>query len=118
MRIWVLRQFRISGKGAGIEADRVDDGKLVLCDTLTGKELRRVDIPPSPSLVFAPDGKTLATTDRKGALYLWETATGKQVLSMKGHEKQVHHVAFAPNGRRLVTSSEDSTARVWSIGQP
>lgn len=30
-----------------------------------------------------------------------------------GHEKQVHHASFSPDGAYVVTASDDKTARIW-----
>jgi WD40 repeat protein len=72
---------------------------------------------------FSPDGRRLATVSggqgqdaqnqKPGELKLWETATGKEILTLKGHKGPVYGVAFSPDGKRLATSSADSTIKLW-----
>jgi WD40 repeat protein len=33
-----------------------------------------------------------------------------------GHDKEVLSAAFSPGGRRVITASSDSTARLWDVG--
>jgi WD40 repeat protein len=40
-------------------------------------------------------------------------ASGKELLTLKGHSGAVKAVAFSPDGQRIVTASEDGTAKVW-----
>ena len=72
--------------------------------------------PPSIvlALVFAPDGKTLATANDDKLVYLRESATGRLKMALKGHEDAVTCVAFAPDGKRLATGGPDKTIRVWN----
>src|ERR1035438_8265012 len=43
--------------------------------------------------------------------YLWTRINAKQTLM--GHTREVTSVAFSPDGKRIVTGSEDKTAKVW-----
>jgi hypothetical protein len=44
---------------------------------------------------------------------LWDTASGEELLALRGHEDTVNSVAFSTDGRRILTSSGDGTAKVW-----
>jgi WD40 repeat protein len=52
---------------------------------------------------------------------VWERDTGKEVQKLTGHEGVVTSVAVTPDGRYIVSGSqdewenEDETVRVWSI---
>jgi hypothetical protein len=45
--------------------------------------------------------------------WVWEAATGQELLPLKGHSDGISSVAFSPDGRRIATGSGDQTARVW-----
>src|SRR5207249_2338668 len=44
---------------------------------------------------------------------VWEAASGREIVSLKGHTSLIASVAFSPDGRRIVTGSVDHTAKVW-----
>jgi WD40 repeat protein len=44
---------------------------------------------------------------------LWDAATSRQVGVLTGHRSVVVSVAFSPDGRRLVSGSDDHTIRIW-----
>src|SRR5206468_2759083 len=44
---------------------------------------------------------------------LWHVATGKEVRRGTGHQHAILTVAFASDGRRLATGSQDGTLRLW-----
>src|SRR6185369_4762975 len=67
--------------------------------------------------VFSRDGKQLITTSFDGTVFLWDTATGKQLRSLKGHDGPVYQAAFAPDGKTVATAGEDRTARVWDVAR-
>jgi WD40 repeat protein len=65
------------------------------------------------SVVFAPDGKTLASGSFDGTVRLWDVATGQLVRVFNGHAGFISSVAFAPDGKSLASSSSDGTVRLW-----
>jgi WD40 repeat protein len=44
---------------------------------------------------------------------VWDAATGAPVATCEGHQGAVKRAAFSPDGTRIVTASDDRTARVW-----
>ncbi len=71
---------------------------------------------PVRALVFSPDGTRLAAAG-DNVVRLWD-AEGKPLAAFHGHEGEVHDLAFAPDGRTLVSCSQDGTALVWDALHP
>lgn len=46
---------------------------------------------------------------------LFNLRSGKVLKTFKGHAGQIRDLAFSPNGKFLLTGSEDKTAKLWSI---
>src|SRR4051812_24203266 len=67
-------------------------------------------------LAFSPDSRLLASAGSDGNLYLWEAATGQEVLRLPGHEAEVSCLAFGPDGRQLFSHGQDGQAYVWDLG--
>src|SRR5436309_15414329 len=44
---------------------------------------------------------------------LWDAATGKALATLAGRGGWVYSAQFSPDGSRIVTASDDRTARVW-----
>ncbi len=66
-------------------------------------------------MAFSPDGHRLATASLDRTIKLWDTATGQEVFTLRGHTSGVLCIAFSPDGRRIVSGSIDWTARVWDL---
>ncbi|KAH9476959.1 Vegetative incompatibility protein HET-E-1 [Psilocybe cubensis] len=69
------------------------------------------------SAAFSPDGQWIAYGSCK-PIRLWNLSTGKHAtltcsLSLRGHTNSVASVVFFPDGKRLVSGSEDETIRIW-----
>src|SRR5262249_6572389 len=44
---------------------------------------------------------------------VWDVATGESVLTLQGHFDQVNFASYSPDGKRIVTGSEDLVVRLW-----
>ncbi len=56
----------------------------------------------------------LVTGDLDGWIRFWNSRSGKQIgARQRAHFSAVRTVAFSPDGRYLLTSSEDQSANVW-----
>ena len=77
-------------------------------------QLRHVG--PAISVAISPDGHRLASGDTGGTIRLWDTATWKEVRSLRAHESLVQGLSFSPDGRRLASASLDRTVRIWDTG--
>src|SRR5271165_908158 len=64
------------------------------------------------SVAFSQDGKHLATASEDNTAKVSDAASGKEVLTLKGHTAPVNSVAWSPD-TRLATGSDDDTAKVW-----
>jgi WD40 repeat protein len=94
------------------------DGGLHLC-TWDGKKVQqtaelRGHTAAVNDATFAPDGKTLATVGEDWKIILWDAATG---TIQKSWELRfaVQGVAFAPDGRHLVTANANSTVFILRL---
>lgn len=43
-------------------------------------------------------------------------ATLEQVFALKGHARSLTSASFSPDGKQILTTSDDGTARIWNIG--
>ncbi|HEV3444738.1 MAG TPA: WD40 repeat domain-containing protein, partial [Gemmataceae bacterium] len=70
-----------------------------------------------PSLAYSPDGSKLATASIDGTVKIWDTATGRELRTYRGHNGQVQAVAFSPvKGDKLLVASggADKTIHIWN----
>ena len=50
-----------------------------------------------------------------GWLDVWEVDSGRHLQALKGHTEAVTTVSLTPDGRWVVSGSEDNTLRVWDL---
>jgi WD40 repeat protein len=64
-------------------------------------------------LAFHPSGAFLACPDGAGMIRIWNTATGDEWLTIRGHTGRVTSLEFRRDGNQLVSAGEDRTVRIW-----
>ena len=71
------------------------------------------------SVVFSPDGQTLASGSSDDTIRLWDVATGAALHTLRGQTESVYtivySVAFSPDGQTLASGSSDDTIRLWDV---
>lgn len=110
--------FSPDGKFVAISTQEIDNGKcpVIMWNipgrkaelTLTGHQ----DV--ITSLIFSPDGKLLASADERGAINLWDVATGQPLGTLKEHV-EVACIAFSPDGKMLASGGHDRTVLLWNV---
>jgi eukaryotic-like serine/threonine-protein kinase len=65
---------------------------------------------------YDPDSKWLAIVDHAGYLTFVESESGKETLRFQAATEPVLSLAFFPDGKRIVTGSEDGTLKIWDVG--
>jgi WD40 repeat protein/serine/threonine protein kinase len=95
---------------AGGGADRM----LRLWNPDTGQEL----MPPRPHpadigpLLWASDGKWLASASDDGIIRIW-MMSGGAAIQLKGHTDKLKDLALSADGRTLASVGKDGTVRLW-----
>ena len=62
---------------------------------------------------MSADDKWLVTSGHDKTARVWETATGKELQVLKGHDSGVSSIALSPDGKLVATGSEDRMIRLW-----
>jgi WD40 repeat protein len=71
------------------------------------------DIAARQGVAYSPDGLNLVTASSDGTIKLWDTRSGQELRTLRGHQSDVTDVAFSPDGRIVASASADGTARLW-----
>jgi len=67
------------------------------------------------TFAWSPDGNTIAIGREGGWIDTWQVGSWSQINRWKAHNDAVVNLAFERGGRRMASSSWDSTTRFWSV---
>jgi WD40 repeat protein len=102
------------------------DGTVRIWDAATGRQLLRIpkdgalfpldeesEDPHALPIAYSPDGKRLATPGRDNTAVIHDAATGREVQTLRGLEKPVAGLAFAPDGKTVFAMDKSQAVRGW-----
>jgi WD40 repeat protein len=67
------------------------------------------------TVVFTPDGKTLASASADRTIKLWDVATRSERAALKQHAWTVWSLAFTPDGKHLASGGLDGMLLLWDL---
>ncbi len=65
-----------------------------------------------PQVSFSPDGGKVIYS-LASMVKIRDARTGAVLIELKGHTADVTHASFSHDGTKVITGSEDTTARIW-----
>ena len=66
-------------------------------------------------LAINADSRLIAAGTQSGNVYLWHPTSDKPIGKLSGHRAGVLAIDFSSDGKRLVSSSDDTTMLVWDV---
>jgi WD40 repeat protein len=70
-----------------------------------------------PTVDFHAGSQRLAVGTGEGAVVVYDLKTATRLFVLESHRRRLAALSFAPDGRRLVTTSlEERVALVWKVG--
>lgn len=99
-------------------ATAANEGGVRLYDAKTGEMLRVIGDAGDRSVVFSPDGRSLAAAGfhMDKVVELCDVRTGKILRTFAGHSQiETCATVFSPDGKLLASAGRDSEIRVWDV---
>lgn len=91
--------------------------EIILWETNTGKELRRMAQAPEyvMDMVFLDNTNQIIVSGRKGMLLLYDLKTGKVIHNFIGHKANIPSIDLNAEANKLVSASADGQVKVWDL---
>ncbi|WP_322769124.1 caspase, EACC1-associated type [Frankia sp. Cr1] len=93
---------------------------MYLTGPSAGRDAGTVDVPDRPQVVFAPDGRALATAARDGTVTVWDVSDPASPVStaqfrISDGAGAVAYMAVSPDNTLLAVSSAAGPTTIWDI---
>lgn len=116
--------FTSDGKLLACCIGRQSNARVVLWDATQWPPLELRNFPQAMGpFAFSPDGKTMVTQESSGNILVWDQSSGRPTHKTQGRLSQPRNqmltMAFAPDGRSIVTCHGDSDSKPFVFpGEP
>jgi WD40 repeat protein/serine/threonine protein kinase len=100
---------------AAIGSEEGTSGLVRVWNFVTGQEVPSLACESSLGAVtISSDGSRVAAMAHTKAI-VWRLGNREPIQVLAGHSNPIMSLGFSPDGHRLVTGSQDATARVWDL---
>ncbi len=111
----VLRAPCFSPDGKLLAIHDIHKTMITIWNVESGDEVTTWEQTPGVnSIAFDPNGERLALGNEAGNVVLRQVASGNVLRTLLGHGRRVQQVAFTPDGKTIISSSDDGTIRLWN----
>jgi WD40 repeat protein len=104
--------YEFSQDGSTLALFTSDGFSIQLYDTATWQERTTI---MARFLSFSVDGVLVATTDSRNVVSIRDAKSGDEIYILRGHTDAIATARFSPDGKGLVTTSADSTTKLWDL---
>lgn len=90
---------------------------VTICDALKGNKLFTLapDRYALWTVVFSPDGRTVAARGHDGTVTVWDANTGEERFALQSRQDRANVVAFSPDGKTLASGGLYGTVSLWAV---
>jgi WD40 repeat protein len=92
-----------------------DDATVRVWDLQTSRQLAELTARHVRALAFAPAANTLLLASGPSDLVLFDGATGKERVVLRGHQGRILAAAFAPDGKTVLAAAGDRALHFWDV---
>lgn len=104
----------IDPSGRFLATDGSPSDPPAIWELATGRKIRSLGTTAAFDVAFSPDGSRVAVARADGLIRLYDTATGAEVLVLRGHRADVRTVVFDSTGDHLA-SQGPGEIRLWTL---
>ena len=92
-------------------------GGIEFMDPETGRVVGEETVPGSAgvAMVFHPSGSVLVASAKEPTIRLWDTRTGRELLSLQKHTGLIYTLLLTPDGNTLISLDQSGTVLAWDL---
>jgi hypothetical protein len=110
-------EIAISADGERAVSASWSDGHLKVWDLKNGREVLTIPHPRFiTSLAVTPDGNfAISGVGHNKTIKIWNLERGVKIADLRGHASEVNTVIVTPDGKNVISGSDDTTIKVFSL---